>query len=185
MRIWMIAFGVSALVSTSVGAETWICKQPDGSPVFSDSGSGPNCDRYFPKSELGKSAGGAMGQPDRDDYSQPPTAPDRRSLDDTGAAVERVQKPGQITFEQFRMLSTGMTAGQVIAKIGVPLSTFTIHCTTTSQELTQRKDGMTYQNESTTVTCPTISTYSMEDGWTADLTFSEGRLVDIQSSKTP
>src|SRR5438876_7273541 len=62
MRTWIIAIGVSALLSASAGAETWICKQPDGTKVFSDSGSGPNCARYFPKSELGHAAGGAMGE---------------------------------------------------------------------------------------------------------------------------
>jgi Protein of unknown function (DUF2845) len=185
MRTWMIAFGVSMLLSTSAGAEIWICKQPDGSEVFSDSSSGPDCVRYFPKRELGKAAGGAMGQPDRDGYSQPPTSPDARSQDDAGAAVERVQQPGQITFEQFRMLSTGMTEGQVLAKLGAPSSQVTLSCTATSQGLTERHQGTTIQNESTTVTCPTLWTYIMGDGWTGDLTFFEGQLVDIQNTKTP
>jgi hypothetical protein len=181
----MIAIGVTVLVSASAGAETWLCKQPDGSEVFSDSGSGPNCARYVPKSELGKAAGGAMGEPDREGAGQPPTSPDARSLDGAGASVERVQQSGRITFEQFRMLSTGMTEGQVLAKIGAPLSQVTISCTATSQELTQRNQGTTSQNQSTTVTCPTLWTYTMGDGWTGDLTFAFGRLVDIQNTKTP
>jgi len=169
----MIAIGVSVLLSASAGAETWICKQPDGTEVFSDSGSGPNCTRYVPKSELGKSAGGAMGEPDREGYSQPPTAPEGRSLTEAGA-----RQPGEITFEQFRMLSVGMTEGQVLAKIGAPASNFTFNYTATTEKLSP-------QDRTTTVTCPTLWTYIMGDGWTADLTFSASRLVDIQSTKTP
>jgi len=173
MRTWMIAIGVSVLFSALAGAETWICKQPDGTEVFTDSGSGPNCTRYFPKSELGQAAGGAMGQPDREGYSQPPTASEGRSPTEAGA-----RQPGDITFEQFRMLSTGMTEGQVLAKIGPPASRITISCTATSEKLSP-------QDRTTTVTCPTLWTYIMGDGWTADLTFSANRLVDIQSTKTP
>jgi len=173
MRTWIIAIGVSALLSASAGAETWICKQPDGTKVFSDSGSGPNCARYFPKSELGHAAGGAMGEPEREGYSQPTTAPEGRSLTEAGT-----RQPGEITFEQFRMLSVGMTDGQVLAKIGAPASKITISCTATSEKLSP-------QDRTTTVTCPTLWTYIMGDGWTADLTFSASRLVDIQTTKTP
>jgi hypothetical protein len=76
---------------------------------------------------------------------------------------------GQITFEQFRMLSTGMTEGQVLAQVGSPDSRFVTSCILTQQM----------------VTCPTIWTYIMPDGWTADLTFSAGRLVDIRNTKRP
>src|SRR2546422_3065918 len=76
---------------------------------------------------------------------------------------------GEISFEKFRMLSTGMTERQVLAKVGPPSSRFVTSCILTPQ----------------IVTCPTIWTYLLGDGWTADLTFSTGRLVDIRNTKTP
>lgn len=76
---------------------------------------------------------------------------------------------GEMTFEKFRMLSTGMTEGQVLTKVGSPASRFVTSCVLTNQ----------------TVTCPTIWTYLLADGWTADLTFAVGRLVDIKNTKTP
>ena len=112
MRIWMIAFGVMAVVGVSAGAE------------------------------------------------------------------ERGRQAGQITFEQFRMLSTGMTEGQVLVKIGAPLSKVTLSCTAASEKLSP-------QDRVTTVTCPALWTYGMGDGWTGDLTFVAGRLVDIQNTKIP
>ena len=86
-----------------------------------------------------------------------------------GLLLPETIQAGQITFEQFRMLSTGMTEGQVLAKVGPPASRFVTSCILTQQM----------------VTCPTIWTYIMADGWTGDLTFSAGRLVDIKNTKTP
>lgn len=99
-------------------------------------------------------------------------------LSASAGAEERSRQPGAITFEQFRMLSTGMTEGQVLAKIGAPASQVTLSCTATSERLSP-------QDRVTTVTCPTLWTYTMGDGWTGDLTFTSGRLVDIQNTKTP
>ena len=93
-------------------------------------------------------------------------------------AEERGRQAGQITFEQFRMLSTGMTEGQVLVKIGAPLSKVTLSCTAASEQLSS-------QGRVTTITCPALWTYSMDDGWTGDLTFVSGRLVDIQNTKIP
>lgn len=76
---------------------------------------------------------------------------------------------GEMSFELFRMLSTGMTEGQVLAKAGPPASRFVTSCIITPPY----------------VTCPTIWTYLMGDGWTADLTFNGGRLIDIRQTKTP
>jgi hypothetical protein len=167
----MIACGASVLLNASAEAETWLCKQPDGSDLFSNYRNGTDCVQYFPKSELGKS--GAIRQPDRDSYPQAPIDPNARPRDDAAAPV-----PGDITFEQFRMLSTGMTEGQVLAKIGTPASKATLACMATNERLSP-------QDRVTTVTCPSLWTYTMSDGWTADLTFASGRLVDIQNTKTP
>jgi hypothetical protein len=96
----------------------------------------------------------------------------------SAGAEERGRQAGQITFEQFRMLSTGMTEGQVLVKVGAPLSKVTLSCTATSEKLSP-------QDRVTTVTCPALWTYSLGDGWTGDLTFLSGRLVDIDNTKIP
>jgi len=46
-------------------------------------------------------------------------------------------EPGQITFEQFRMLTRGMTEGQVLSKLGNPIAHTTLTCTAeTTKDLT-------------------------------------------------
>ena len=86
-------------------------------------------------------------------------------------------EPGQITFEQFRMLTRGMTEGQVLSKLGTPITHTTLTCTA---ETTKGPDGST-----TTLVCPVLWTYTMPEGWTADLTFIAGRLTEFNNSKRP
>ena len=86
-------------------------------------------------------------------------------------------EPGQITFEQFRMLTRGMTEGQVLSKLGTPITHTTLTCTA---ETTKGPDGST-----TTLVCPVLWTYAMPEGWTADLTFIAGRLAEFNNSKRP
>ena len=83
--------------------------------------------------------------------------------------------PGQITFEQFRMLSRGMTEGQVLSKLGNPIARTTLSCT---GETSKGPAGST-----TTVVCPQLWTYTMPEGWTADITFIAGRLTEFNNSK--
>lgn len=45
---------------------------------------------------------------------------------------------GQISFEQFRMLSRGMTEGQVISKLGAPIAKTTISCAAEKSQATSR-----------------------------------------------
>jgi hypothetical protein len=167
MRNSLIAAGIILLLSSGAAADTWLCKQKDGSEVFSDSGSKGDCAKYYPKSELGKAAGGAMGQPNRPDY--PDTFTQTPPANQTMPAPSRTRQAGEMTFEKFRMLSTGMTEGQVLAKVGSPSSRFVTSCILTAQ----------------VVTCPTIWTYLLGDGWTADLIFANGRLQKIDQTKTP
>lgn len=84
-------------------------------------------------------------------------------------------QPGQISFEQFRMLTRGLTEGQVISKLGQPINKTTLSCTA---EKSQGTAGST-----TTVVCPQLWTYTMPEGWTADLTFLAGRLTEFNNSK--
>ena len=91
-----------------------------------------------------------------------------------GTAAAQAQ-PGQITFEQFRMLTRGWTEGQVLSKLGQPMNRTTLSCT---GERSQGSAGST-----TTVVCPVLWTYTMPDGWTADLTFLAGRLAEFNNSK--
>ena len=86
-------------------------------------------------------------------------------------------EPGQITFEQFRMLTRGMTEGQVLSKLGNPIARTTLTC---NVETNKGPDGST-----TTVVCPVLWTYTMPEGWTADLTFIAGRLAEFNNSKRP
>jgi hypothetical protein len=158
--IWFIGPGPAE-------AQTWLCKQADGTEVFTNTQE-QGCTRYEPKSELGRSVGGAMGQPDRDDYPSQPAAP-------SAEVQAQAQTAGQITFEQFRMLSRGMTEGQVLSKLGSPISKTTLSCTA---EKSQGQAGST-----TTVVCPILWTYTMPEGWVADLTFIAGRLAESNNSK--
>jgi len=54
---------MSLLLSSQASAGMWICTQKDGTEVFSDSGTAGNCQPYEPQSQLGRAAGGTMGQP--------------------------------------------------------------------------------------------------------------------------
>ncbi len=194
MRTLLIAAAV-LLWSAPAGSETFICKQPDGSEIMTNAPTGGICRPYV--------FGGTMSEvPDREMQRQRMLKPSERAReieeapaklreaqevlrdieaggDGTGrrggggsstTAPRSVQRQaGQVSFEQFRMLSTGMTEGQVLAKVGSPASRFVTSCIVTAQM----------------VTCPTIWTYLLGDGWTADLTFSAGRLTDIRNTKTP
>src|SRR5439155_26995615 len=86
-------------------------------------------------------------------------------------------EPGPITFGQLRILTRCMTEGQVLSKLGTPLAHTTLTCTA---ETTKGPDGST-----TTLVCPVLCTYTMPEGWTADLTFIAGRLAEFNNSKRP
>jgi hypothetical protein len=195
MRTLLIAAGMVLLSGSLASAETWSCKQPDGTDIITNAPIGGVCKPYVSE--------GTMSEvPDRQLQELRMMKPAERAReierlrneqrlaqevlrdieaggDGTGnrggggstttspRAIQR--QAGQVTFEQFRMLSTGMTEGQVLAKVGSPASRFVTSCVLTQQ----------------TVTCPTIWTYILADGWTADLTFSAGRRVDIRNTKTP
>ncbi len=151
------------LAAPTAQAETWLCKQKDGTEIFSNTGSGTECKKYEPTSELGRIPGGVMSQPDRDRASG--EQPRMRSL--KSDQDRQVRQPGEITFQQFRMLARGLTEGQVLSKLGSPISRTVLSCT--------------LQNR--TVVCPERWTYTMPDGWTADLTFIAGQLSEYNNSR--
>ncbi|HZD12775.1 MAG TPA: hypothetical protein VE177_04565, partial [Candidatus Binatus sp.] len=184
-RMLTVSMGLSLLfLVTSVRGETWKCKQNDGTEVFTNT-QGVNCTPYEPASELGKSAGGEMGQPNRGDY--PETAPDPQGSTQQQSTTVLPQ-PGIISFEQFRMLGQGLTEGQVLLKLGPPISSTTIACVLSgTEQRTRQRLGPTTQTEitqqQTAQTCPTMWTYAMPDGWIASLTFVSGYLTDITNSR--
>lgn len=195
MRSLLIAAGMVLLYGVPAGAETLSCKQPDGSEIITNAPTGGVCKpyvsegtmNYLPDLELQRRRMLKPGERAKEIEQAPQKLREAKEAlrdldaggDGTGGRGSRgsattiplsgQRQPGQLTFEQFRILSTGMTEGQVLAKVGSPASQFTTSCV------------LTYR----TVTCPTIWTYLLGDGWTADLTFSAGRLVDIRNTKTP
>jgi hypothetical protein len=78
-----------------------------------------------------------------------------------------------MTFEDFRMISTGASQGDVLAYVGPPSYRDTTNC------FAQRTPA------TINVACREIWTYRMEDKWVAVLEFVGGSLNSIQNKRLP
>lgn len=133
--------------------EMWRCTRPDGSEIYTNkSGAGEDCKEYVPAARLGVLPPGATPTVPPMEGGAPleqrlaPAASERRPDERRG--------PGQISFETFRMLDTGMTETEVLVRAGPPRHTFRL-------------------------SIGTVVWAYLNDDWVVEVTFSGGRVADI------
>ena len=133
--------------------QLWLCHQQDGSAIYTtDPGALKNCKQYTPPSgitsapEREKDSPSAQDQP-RKSYEKAP-AKERRSED-------KPKPKGELEFEKFRMLSTGMTEAEILARAGSPKHVF--------------RFGRNVEHW----------VYAAEDEWLIEITFTGGRVANI------
>jgi len=116
----IILLGGFWLLASPASAEMWRCALPDGSEIFTNRTEGlTDCKEYVPEAVLGV-------LPDRRDSSaiMEPLPTDRIPIPSRGERFEERRTSGQISFETFRMLSTGMTETEVLVRAGPPKHRF-------------------------------------------------------------
>jgi len=76
---------------------------------------------------------------------------------------------GYIDFETFRMLSTGMTEGEVLGRAGAPWHVYALTC-----DLSVLAG----------VSCPRRWVYTMDNEWMVEITFFRGQVININHFRT-
>lgn len=133
--------------------ELWLCRGQDGSEVYSNRQAAPDCKTYEPAARLAVrsdsgEAPSAYRKPVASSYVPPPATETRHPPEK--------RKPGEIDFEKFRMLSTGMTQAEILTRAGSPTYIFPF--------------GRNIQRW----------VYTKED-WLIEITFTGGRVANIDS----
>ncbi|MBI3809835.1 MAG: hypothetical protein HY284_05175 [Nitrospirae bacterium] len=105
--------------------QLWLCHQQDGSEIYTtDPSALKNCKQYTPPSglttapELDRDRRPADEDYPRKSYKKAP-AGERHS-------EEKPKPKGDVDFETFRMLSTGMTEAEILTRAGSPKYIFRI-----------------------------------------------------------
>lgn len=162
-RIGMMLFLGGSLwlfAVTSLHAELWRCVGAEGTEVFVNKTDGlSGCKRYEPQSEFSvvPSRGAADSPSSRD--PRPSTKDPRISPGhDKPAAVSLKHPKGEVSFEVFRMLSTGMSRAEVLSRAGSPQHRF--------------------KNRGTQSWI-----YSASDHWIVEIVFSGNNVISIHSSR--
>jgi len=124
-------------------AELWKCTTLDGQQVYTDNPPAYlKCDGYELKPIL-KSAPGQSG-------------------------FKLEVPPGGITFETFRLLSTGMTEGEVLGQAGSPEHTYAITCDISVNIAVSCSKRWVYH-------------YLTDNQWIVELTFVRGRVTAVDN----
>ncbi len=150
----MLMTGLGLLASTPLQAEPeefWLCKQPGGEETYTNRNEGQDCKKYEPKAKLVVKSKEATGPP-----SEPvPAVNEYSGLPDSDRHDPPVKRlPGEISFETYRMLSTGTTEAEILTRAGQPRYTFRIARGTW------------------------VWVY-LNDEWLVEVTFSGGRVANI------
>jgi len=111
--VWLLGVGPHHAAQEKI----WLCKGEDGVALYTNRLERQDCTRYEPTSgfvvasDKGERTAAYPVQVTTGYY--PPRNDERRH------APEK-RKPGEISFEIFRMLSTGMTEAEVLTRAGTP-----------------------------------------------------------------
>jgi hypothetical protein len=131
----------------------WLCHQQDGSAIYTtDPSALKDCKQYTSPSgitqapEREKDGPSTKDQPGKS-YEKTP-ARERRSED-------KPKPKGELEFEKFRMLSTGMTEAEILTRAGNPKHVF--------------RFGRNVEHW----------VYTTEDEWLIEITFTSGRVANI------
>jgi hypothetical protein len=101
---------------------------------------------------------------------QKPSAPTPGPTD--SAAQPKAEPPprGTISFEKFRLLSTGMNEGEVLGVAGEPAYSYKLTCDV----------SITLE-----VSCPKRWVYNYDEKWSAELTIIGGRVTNVTNYRRP
>jgi hypothetical protein len=149
---------VSVWLLTGAPAEAaeplWLCHQQDGSTLYTTNPAYPGCKEFTP------SAGGLTTRPGFD-QSRPPSEESQphkyyeKHPANERRAEDKSKPKGEIDFEKFRMLDTGMTQAEISARVGNPKQVF--------------RFGSNIERW----------IYTTEDEWLIEITFTSGRVANI------
>jgi outer membrane protein assembly factor BamE (lipoprotein component of BamABCDE complex) len=126
MVLSLVTVGLWLLGASPVRAadQLWLCQQHDGSALYTTNPTpSENCKEFTP------SSGGLTTMPESDQGRQPSEKSQPHKYFEKSAVKERTQeekpKPqGELEFEKYRMLDTGMTEAQVLTLAGNPKHVF-------------------------------------------------------------
>lgn len=132
----------------------WLCHQQDGSAIYTTNPAYPGCKEFTP------SAGGHTTRPEPGQGRPPSEESQPHKYYEKHPANERrsEDKPkprGEIDFEKFRMLDTGMTEAEIITRVGNPKHVF--------------RFGRNIERW----------VYTTPDEWLIEITFLSGRAANI------
>lgn len=153
-RLTLVILWLLGATPAQAAEPLWLCRQQDGSTIYTTNPTYSECKEFTP------SAGGLTTRPDLDQsrpsaeksqphkyYEQAP-AQERRSED-------KPKPRGEIEFEKFRMLDTGMTQAEILTRVGDPKHVF--------------RFGHNIERW----------VYTTEDEWLIEITFTSGRVANI------
>ncbi len=102
--------------------EFWLCKQQGGEETYTNRNEGQECTKYEPKAKLviKSKEPGSPSEP-VPAVNENPVSP---GIDRHEPPVRRL--PGEISFETYRMLSTGTSEAEILTRAGHPRYTFRI-----------------------------------------------------------
>ncbi len=135
--------------------QLWLCRQQDGSALYTTNPAySRNCKEFTP------SAGGLTTMPEPGQGHPPSENGQPHKYYEKHPANERQseEKPkpkGEIDFEKFRMLDTGMTQAEILTRVGDPKHVF--------------RFGRNIERW----------VYTTEDEWLIEITFTSGRVANI------
>ena len=132
----------------------WLCKQQDGSTIYTTNLTYSGCKEFTP------SSGGLTTMPEPGQGRPPSEESQPHQYYEKHPARERQSedkpKPkGEIDFEKFRMLDTGMTQAEILTRVGNPKHVF--------------RFGRNIERW----------VYTTEDEWLIEITFTSGRVANI------
>jgi len=119
MSFWLLA---SAPVQAEP-EEFWLCKQRGGEETYTNRNEGQDCRKYEPKAKLvvrSRDAASAPVEP-VPAVNEYPVSP---GIGRNEPPIRRL--PGEISFETYRMLSTGTSEAEILTRAGQPRYTFRI-----------------------------------------------------------
>jgi len=120
--VLIVGGGLWLLGVTTLHAELWRCIGQDGTEMFADKpGEGATCQRYEPRPPLAIVSGsGATYSPTGRSSLAGKKSRSAPSGEDRSRSRSKKDSEGVTSFETIRMLSTGMTRGEVLSQAGTP-----------------------------------------------------------------
>ena len=152
LSLVVLSAGLLFSPPSQAAEQLWLCHQQDGSEIYTtDPGALKDCKQYTPPAGITQAPDLDKDRTFRDQprksYEKSP-ARERRSED-------RPKPKGEIDFEKFRMLDTGMTEAEIITRVGSPKHVF--------------RFGRNIERW----------VYTTPDEWLVEVTFLSGRAANI------